>query len=94
MKTSEAFRLTKKKLWDGVTGLRPVLRGVCYAARDAGVDEIVRPIIMELIKPHAFLGEWLEQNHGIVLCGDFARYQQTRHAWVDHLIQHYKSIGD
>ena len=98
MKKSEAFRLTKKHLWDGRG--RHVPEGkeeyVCYAAELAGprVYGIVQPIIKRLLKGSLFLGEWLLKHHYIDAWLNQRKYQQTRHAWVDHLITHYESLGD
>ena len=95
MKTSEAFRKTKEHLWDGI---RPMPGGkaptVYNAARHAGVNDIVKPIIMELLRPSIFLAAWLLRNHGIDAWADIRRYQKTKHAWIDHLIEHYESLGD
>jgi hypothetical protein len=95
MKTSEAFRLTKEKLYDGVG---PCPEGmswnVCGAAMYAGVYNKVKCIIMDLIKPYLYLGNWLKEKYKIQANHDMRRYQITRHAWVDHLIEHYESLGD
>lgn len=95
MKTSTAFKRTKAQLWDGKGKLQ---RGsaVCYAAIQAGDDvyDIVSPIIQQLLGGCSYLGSWLRHYHGINVGPDIRRYQLTRHAWVDHLIAHYESIGD
>ena len=95
MKTSEAFKLAMKKLWDGHGKLPQGLHAsVCGAAQGANVEKIVGPIIMKLLDTDVHLGNWLKYHHGIDAYADWEKYQQTRHAWVDHLIQHYESIGD
>ena len=106
MKTSTAFRLTKQHLSHGGDGFDPASpnaqRYVCLAASKAGitVGAIVKPIIGALIAPHITLEDWMKTN--LSPEGRIAKrtpyldshWQTTRHAWVDHLIKHYKSIGD
>ena len=96
MKTSEALRLTKKHLFDSNGEItRYEAYAVCTAAYKAGVHSVVAPIIRALLKnDYPFLGNWLRAKHGIRPNLDAKKYQQTRHAWVDHLIEHYESIGD
>lgn len=98
MKTSEAFRLTKEHLWDGRGTCVPEGKEdcVCYAAGFAGpqVYAIVQPIIKRLLNGSTFLGRWLLKHHDIDVWLNQRKYQQTRHAWVDHLITHYEALGD
>lgn len=56
--------------------------------------EKAKSIIMKLLDNHYTFGGWLEHEKGITndRCGE--KVQETRHAWLDHLIEHYKSIGD
>ena len=97
MKTSTALKRTKAKLWGG-EGVRPANKqgSICYAACRAGDSayEIVTDVVMRLLKPYAYLGGWLEAHHNIDASLDPVKYQRTRHAWLDHLIEHYESIGD
>ena len=49
---------------------------------------------MNLLDGNYTFGGWLENTKGIEndRCG--AKVQETRHAWLDHLITHYSNIGD
>lgn len=94
MKTSEALRLTKAQLWDGVSPLpENKFYFGCDAARSVGVYFIVSPILIRLLDGRCSLSGWL---------GDIGNYdprntvkmQATRHAWLDHLILHYQDLGD
>jgi len=97
MKTSQAFRLTKAKVWDG-TGSRPKNRKayICHAASCA-LDNPwqVEGIINNLLDGYGTLEGWLYYR-GFLPYGtnDHKRVQATRHAWLDHLIEHYESLGD
>ena len=97
MKTSTALRLTKAKVWDGVEWPRAGKSVyICYAAEscsDVVASEVI-PIVRELLHPYAHLDTWLWKKHGIDPFPDRAKEQATRHAWLDHLIAHYESIGD
>ena len=96
MKTSEALRLTKAKLWDGL-GLRPLgfSSSIQAASRSLEYLEVyakVRPVIVLLLYPHFELDMWLfVRGHDI---SDTAKLQATRHAWLDHLISHYEALND
>lgn len=98
MKTSEALRLTKAKVWDGRGDAPPDNRGrFCCLSADcagAGVAGIVRPIMEKLLGKYRTLGMWLSSQQGIDTFGNTTKLQATRHAWLDHLIAHYESIGD
>lgn len=102
MKTSEALKRTKENLWDGdgdhpcVCTRKGKAAPICYAAAIAGKDvyDIVQPIISRLLGGSALLGEWLWRHHRINTYGLPKQYQATRHAWLDHLIAHYESLGD
>ena len=97
MKTSAALRRTKEKLWDGVEWPRLGKNTyICYAASSCSpeVREKVVPIIGELLEPYAYLDTWLMSKHGIDTFQDRVKTQVTRHAWLDHLVQHYEAQGD
>lgn len=103
MKTSQAFHLTKAKLWRGRTpyaGRKSQF--ICIAAASAlrNPKQVVR-IIESLLGRHPTLEGWLgtqgysERNYSIENVGVWLyNVQKTRHAWLDHLIEHYRSIGD
>jgi len=93
MKTSEALRETKKHLWSGVRneGGREF---ICNAADVAGVARIVKPIINRMIFPSSTFTVWLFRNGVPDPTGDYPKLQATRRAWLDHLIEHYESLGD
>jgi len=100
MKTSEVFRAAKKRLWDGVSNYAdtPGTRYLCHAislsnGRSEGDKRRVEDIVQKLLYPHYTLESWLNEC-GFDSYGDRKKTQQTRHAWVDHLIKHYESIGD
>ena len=98
MKTSTAFKLTKEKLWDGRGRSIPDGKAdcVCYAAANAGVQVkiLVVPIIEKLLAGSVYLSGWLMKHHGIDTWQNDLKLQRTRHAWLDHLIAHYESLGD
>lgn len=106
MKTSEAFRLTKSHVsttgrthgsskWGNDDGKEQFICIAAYGLRSGGVSRIIKPIIKKLLDGHTTLEDWLDDKHKIhevhVQC---ARYQETRHAWLDHLIAHYEALGD
>ena len=94
MKTSQALRLTKAKLWDGVSP-RPEGKAYygCDAASMAGVYSIVSPILIRLLGGPRTLGGWLF-DRGNYEPRDTVKMQATRHAWLDHLIEHYEALND
>lgn len=100
MKTSKALRLVKRKLWDGREPLNGKFGHLCTAAADAlpaQERDKVKRIFMQALHPCSTLESWLFNFHGIC-CWDLPdchlRMQITRHAWIDHLIEHYESLGD
>ena len=96
MKTSKALRLTKKNLWNGkrYNGGFGNREFICHAAVDAGVGDIVKPIVHSLLDHKASLGTWLEDNGVNCPWNDMPKLQATRKAWLDHLIAHYEARGD
>ena len=97
MKTSQVFIRAKKLLSTGLND-KGKQEYICYAIdrtrcyeRD---KEKAKAIIMNLLEGRYTFGGWLENTKGIEndRCG--AKIQETRHAWLDHLIEHYESIGD
>ena len=97
MKTSEAFRLTKVKVWDGKNN-RSLGQSsyICFAASNAlRKPGQVTKVIEKLLDGHASMHSWLIAQ-GCEPWQEVSqlRIQTTRHAWLDHLIEHYKSIGD
>lgn len=95
MKTSEKFRVIKNILWDGKGGIgKNKFEYICHAAGHLGFTDIP-PIIEELLYPRKSLGGWLYHYHRIHPNSDNdEKMQITRQAWLDHLIEHYESIGD
>ena len=97
MKTSQVFTRAKKLLSTG-NGDYGKTEYICYAidrTRCPKVDrEKAKNIIMQLLDGNYTFGSWLEREKGIEndRCG--AKVQETRHAWLDHLIEHYESIGE
>lgn len=100
MKMSEALRRTRAKLWDGkaidraTTGKEEFC---CLAAREAGsgVGKLVIPLLGALLGGKSMLEDWLAANHpGPRYDANILKMQATRKAWLNHLIAHYKSIGD
>lgn len=95
MKTSEALKLTKVKLWDGVGPQGGKPHFICWAAANARVAREVKPIVTGLLRPHQTLEEWLRYEQiAMNPWGQPRKMQATRHAWLDHLIAHYKAKGD
>lgn len=97
MKTSQVFTRAKKLLSTGPDD-HGKTEYICYAIEktrcSVGDKEKARDIIMDLLDDNYTFGGWLKHNKGIEndRCG--AKVQQTRHAWLDHLIEHYESIGE
>lgn len=99
MKTSQVFIQAKKRLStspaDYVNGKTEY---ICYAidrTRCSALDkQKAKDIIMNLLEGCYTFGSWLDYAKGIEndRCG--AKVQETRHAWLDHLITHYSNIGD
>ena len=99
MKTIEVFRAAKKRLWDGVSNYaEPGTRYLCYAislsdGRSLGDKKRGIKIVQGLLHPHTTMENWLDAK-GFDPYNNTKKVQETRHAWVDHLIEHYESIGD
>jgi hypothetical protein len=61
-----------------------------------------KSVIKNLLGRQITLEDWLLRNghvkhsdlYGKTQFFNRAKMQATRHAWLDHLIQHYESIGD
>lgn len=102
MKTSEIFKAAKKHLWNGVGEWREQSkeRYICHAiywrVMGCSINEVhyTKQIISLLLEGHDTLEEWLWAKHRISANNDTKKLQQTRQAWLDHLVKHYKSIGD
>lgn len=97
MKTSQVFIRAKKLLYNG-TGSSGKTEYICYAIDktrcSVGDKDRARDIIMELLDDNYTLGSWLDRVKGIENDRHGVKMQVTRHAWLDHLIAHYESIGD
>ena len=97
MKTSQVFTRAKKRLSTGPDD-HVKTEYICYAidrTRCPKVDrEKAKNIIMELLDNNYTFGSWLENVKGIENDRTGAKLQETRHAWLDHLITHYSNIGD
>lgn len=105
MKTSKAFKIARNKLWDGYGTICPPgkERYICYALTAGGRyrspavrEDFLRAerIIMTLLGGYVALELWLAGVHGIGWYGQTPKLQATRKAWLDHLIEHYESMGD
>lgn len=93
MKTSKAFKLTKKFVSKNEDD--DLEQFICIAAIDADVSYKIVPIIENLLDGYYTLSEYVEEKTGISYFNqDYKKMQKTRHAWLDHLIKHYQSIGD
>ena len=97
MKTSEVFKRAKKLLSTGPDDWgKPEY--ICYAidrVRCTNVDkQKAKDIIMDLLEGNYTFGSWLENAKGIENDRTGPKLQETRHAWLDHLITHYSNIGD
>jgi hypothetical protein len=101
MKTSKIFRAAKAQLWDGEGHwlARKKDRFVCYAILEhpniSNRDKYrARHIVESLLGRHETLEDWLSAKHRIHAYEDLCKMQETRQAWLDHLIAHYESLGD
>jgi len=101
MKTSKVFKAAKKQLWNGVGDWmdHPKERYICHAIYwrvNCTNDEarFTKKLIALLLEGHDTLEEWLLAKHDINGFSDTKKLQQTRQAWLDHLVKHYESIGD
>ena len=96
MKTSQVF-IRAKNFLSTVPYEKGKIEYICYAIEktrcSAGDKEKAKDIIADLLGDYLTLGGWLADK-GITneRCGE--KMQVTRHAWLDHLIEHYESIGD
>ena len=97
MKTSQVFIRAKNNLYTG-HGSKGKTEYICYAiekTRCSEVDKVrTTEIIMGGLSGWVTLGSWLENEKGIENDRHGVKLQETRHAWLDHLIEHYESIGD
>jgi hypothetical protein len=101
MKTSAVFKLAKQHLWDGVgyqwdsPKEKFICVAICWKTRCSNKDqERTTKIIQRLLGRHESLEAWLLAKHRINSTTDQVKLQQTRQAWLDHLIAHYESLGD
>ena len=101
MKTSEVFKLAKQHLWDGIGNQidsskeKFICVAICWRTKCSSEDqEKTTKIIQKLLGRYETLEEWLLRKHRINANTDPIKLQETRQAWLDHLIAHYKSIGD
>ena len=97
MKTSQVFIQAKKRLSTGPDD-HGKTEYICYAidrTRCSALDKKkAKNIIMELLDGNYTFGGWLENVKGIENDRTGVKVQETRHAWLDHLITHYSNIGD
>jgi hypothetical protein len=100
MKTSDVFKAAKLQLWDGVPKNYSDDKHshICLAIEIADVptkyQRKAQRIVQKLIHPYATLSCWLQNEKHINPMYKSEKLQVTRHAWLDHLIAHYESIGD
>ena len=104
MKTSEVFKIAKRYLNDG-SRWNNAPSYICYALEYAKADGLINKrdmtraerIISRLLGTHGTLGTWLVSTHKIKWWADIngkKKIQETRHAWLDHLIKYYAAKGD
>lgn len=97
MKTSQVFTRAKKKLSNGRDD-HGKQTYICYAIDRTKCSiedkDKATAIIMNLLEGCYTFGNWLEIVQGIENDRYGEKMQETRHAWLDHLIEHYESIGD
>ena len=102
MKTSQVFRKAKKRLAMNeyerysTAGKNTY---ICSAIETCGVHHLDIVRTQEIIKnllgtEHYTFASWLSDNGVLNPLSDYLKLQQTRQAWLDHLIEHYESIGD
>ena len=106
MKTSEAFKIARRHLWSGTGVQRLGTRYCCLVldnyVEDEDVADRCKKIIRSLLDGYETLEDWLITAEHLpedyYLSPDEDIYNQkiqaTRKAWLDHLIKHYKAIGD
>ena len=101
MKPSEILQAAKKHLWDGKTHSSNKASRICSAIDIAvpvhtlGASDSLRELndhIHDLIGC-ASLKEWLIQKHGIDPYYSQIKLQATRFAWIDDMIDYFKSKG-
>ncbi len=105
MNTSQACKIPRQHLWSG-TGIQSLGSRYCCLMLDNVEDEDVadrcKKIISSLLDGHETLEDWLiDADHlpwDYYLSPDEDIYvqkiQTTRKAWLNHLIEHYKALGD
>lgn len=104
MKTSEVFALVKENLWDGTGECAAHNRYIYYQLEElCRMHEIstndrnrCKRIVSKLLGINGLLESWLFYKHDIQIKYTTAYYrkvQATRRAWLDHLIEHYRSQG-
>jgi hypothetical protein len=109
MKTSRAFAIAKKNLWNGTDGTYKTMERekFCCVALAEYVDDckVVRRcqgILENLLGAHGTLESWLAERGHLPVNYFYStqkktyreKIQTTRKAWLKHLIKHYKAIGD
>lgn len=103
MRTSEAFAVVKARMATdrGSVGEFYVCHAIKFTRGKLDYDAETRllRIIEDLLEGEYTLETWLKRRHlktkrSFHTEPDRARMLATRHAWLDHLIEHYKSIGD
>lgn len=100
MKTSEVFKRAKKYLakTELKTFSNTQANHICYAIQLTTCTEDdktrTRRIIHSYLDGLPTFSAWLNMVHGIDYAEDMDKLQRTRHAWLNHLIEHYESIGD
>lgn len=96
MKLYEILEEAKKHLWDGRSrGVKTSF--VCYAVeRSFGVCEYhrekarIRKWIQKQLGGHVTLEDWLMAEHKIRCLRDPKKVQETRHRWLEDMIQRCK----
>lgn len=101
MKTSEVFKRAKAKLQVAKKS-EGKERFICYALNRTEASnhdiQMAKNIVRDLLCGCVTLESWLSAKHGVkqncyTLAGT-KKMQATRHAWLDHLIEHYEAKGD
>ena len=97
MKTSKVLKIAKEYVSDGSR-----YHNALHCANDdkritTGDMYRAEKIIGDLLGDMATLGTWLSTYRGIKwwdIHDGKKKLQETRHAWLDHLIKHYEAKGD
>ena len=102
MKTSQVFRKAKKHL--AMNEYERYDRAgkdtyICSAIELCGVPHLDIVRTQEIIKKllgteHYTFTSWLSDNGVFYPLSDYLKLQETRQAWLDHLIEHYERIGE